>query len=101
MEGINTKSKKSPSRLRRKMENIKVMYCMPSKFTKEEPGTIIKVMGDGEFFSLYIQASSSKESPEWIDWGTFLSIALEDKINDPEFISGCLTEYSIRSKKEL
>lgn len=83
------------------MKEDKIMYCLPSKFTREEPGTIIKVMGEGDSFSLYVQASPSQESPEWIEWGIFLGIALEDETKDPKFISSCLTKYLLKVKKEL
>ena len=80
------------------MDNVKVMFCMPSKFAKEEPGTIVKVMGEGEAYSLYIQASPTKDSPEWIEWGIFLGIALDDRLSDAPFISHCLTEFHKKRK---
>jgi hypothetical protein len=71
-----------------------VRYSAPTKYCLFPYGQIWKHMGDGEQYTLYIQASINENEPNWLKMGDFLERVFHRQLNDPLFIEQCLALYA-------
>lgn len=68
-----------------------VRYNVPTKYDVCPFGTIIKVMGDGDSYHLFIQLSRDIENVQWERTGVFFEKIFNDKLNDPILLGDWLS----------
>lgn len=75
-------------------------YTPPTRFDKSPFGTIVKVIlsDDGSIFKYYIQIGDQDEM-EWVTYGEFLEIVMENSLEDNKFMSVALD--IIKDKHEM
>lgn len=71
------------------MEQL-VRYSAPTRYDLAPRGTICKVMGDADVYSIYIQAGNNPETASWLPIGDLLEKTFASYIVDHEFIKACL-----------
>lgn len=74
-------------------------YTAPTKYDLAPFGTIVKVIGDGEDYELYIQLSKDELNANWKKVRHLLERTFSEYINNKDFIDACLDIYQDNDRK--
>lgn len=72
------------------MENLR--YNPPSRLDQAPYGFVVKVMGEHEDYSQWIQLGKDPEHPEWYTMGQFLERVFKPSLQDEEFVAALLQD---------
>jgi hypothetical protein len=72
------------------MEN---RYAPPSNFEPSEFGAIVKVIGENEMVTTYIQTSKDKDHPDWQKLGIIFDAVYQDLAEHAILITTCVSLY--------
>jgi len=78
------------------MASIIKKYFTPTRYSYAPFGTIYKVLKDDDNYEIYIQVSPNENLPRWEKFGIILEKALEEFIDNEEFIKDCLRLYELK-----
>ena len=71
-----------------------VHYAVPGRYDSAPYGTPMKVIGDADTFTFYIQISDEPEIYNWVKSGEFFELLFNDKFEtDNDFLANICNDY--------
>jgi len=76
---------------------METRFNLPSKFTKAEFKTVVRVIGetvgDEVKYDIYVQTSRDPDNVRWVEAGELLFVALEKNLSDPHYLDLVIKSY--------